>query len=252
VEETSTPVDLLHAIKVGGCVPAHIAVIMDGNGRWARARGLPRFRGHSAGTRSVRDTIEGAIEAGVEHLTLFTFSQENWSRPVAEIDALMRLLRRYARQERDELKRQGVEVRVYGELDRLPAAPRRAVEEIQAHTRGGRNLRLNLMISYGGRAEITRAARLLAERVARGELSPDDIDEAALAGELYTAHIPDPDLLIRTSGEQRISNFLLWQLAYTELYVTPVLWPDFRREHLFRAIYDYQRRERRFGRVIAG
>ncbi|HSJ10057.1 MAG TPA: polyprenyl diphosphate synthase, partial [Longimicrobiales bacterium] len=178
--------DLLRAIKVGGLVPAHVAVIMDGNGRWARGRGLPRFRGHSAGIRSVRDTIEGAIEAGVEVLTLFTFSQENWSRPAAEIDALMRLLQRFARQEREELKRQGVEVRVLGEIDRLSSGPRRAVEEIESHTRGGRTLRLNLMISYGGRAEIARAARALAERVARGELRPADIDEGAFAAELYT------------------------------------------------------------------
>ena len=246
------PVDLLKAIKVGGPLPAHVAVIMDGNGRWARSRGLPRFRGHSAGIKSVRDTIEGAIEAGIEVLTLFTFSQENWSRPAAEVDALMKLLRRFARQERDELKRQGVEVHVLGDLDRLPREPRRAVDEIVAHTAGGRTLRLNLMISYGGRAEIARAARRLAERVAAGELDPSDIDEDVFATELFTAGIPDPDLLIRTSGEQRISNFLLWQLAYTELYVTPVLWPDFRREHLFQAVYDYQRRERRFGRVTAG
>jgi undecaprenyl diphosphate synthase len=161
----------------------------------------------------------------------------------------MRLLQRYARQERDELKEQGVEVRVYGELDRLSRGPRRAVDEIQKHTRGGRSLVLNLMISYGGRAEIVRAARRLAERVARGELDPAAIDDAAFSDELYLAGTPDPDLLIRTSGEQRISNFMLWQLAYTELFVTPVLWPDFRREHLFEAIYDYQRRERRFGRV---
>jgi undecaprenyl diphosphate synthase len=246
------PVDLLQSIKVGGCIPAHVAVIMDGNGRWARARGLPRFRGHSAGVKAVRDCIEGAIEAGVDHLTLFTFSQENWSRPAAEVEALMRLLQRYARQERDELKAQGVEVRVFGDLDRLSRGPRRAVDEIQVHTRGGSNLRLNLMISYGGRFEIVRAARRIAEKVAAGELAPADIDDGAFAAELYTANIPDPDLLIRTSGEQRISNFLLWQMAYTELFVTPVLWPDFRREHLFRAIFDYQRRERRFGRVTAG
>jgi undecaprenyl diphosphate synthase len=246
------PVDLLQSIRLGGCIPAHVAVIMDGNGRWAGARGLPRFRGHSAGVKSVRDCIEGAIEAGVEYLTLFTFSQENWSRPASEVDALMRLLQRYARQEREELRKQGVEVRVFGDLDRLARGPRRAVEEIQAHTRGGRNLKLNLMISYGGRSEITRAARHLAERVVRGELRPDEIDDAAFAAELYTADTPDPDLLIRTSGEQRISNFLLWQMAYTELFVTPVLWPDFRREHLYQAIYDYQRRERRFGRVTVG
>jgi undecaprenyl diphosphate synthase len=246
------PVDLLQAIKVGGRLPAHVAVIMDGNGRWARGRGLPRFRGHSAGIKSVRDTIEGAIEAGIDILTLFTFSQENWRRPAAEVDALMKLLRRFAKQERDELKRQGVEVHVLGDLDRLAPAPRRAVDEIERHTAGGRTLRLNLMISYGGRAEITRAARRLAERVERGELHPAEIDENLFAAELFTWDLPDPDLLIRTSGEQRISNFLLWQLAYTELFVTPVLWPDFRREHLFEAIYDYQKRERRFGRVTAG
>ena len=244
--------DLLQSIKVGGRVPAHVAVIMDGNGRWARARGLPRFRGHSAGIKSVRDTIEGAIEAGVDVLTLFTFSQENWSRPAAEVEALMKLLRRFARSEREELKRQGVAVHVLGDVERLPPAPLRAVREIEDYTRGGRTLRLNLMISYGSRAELTRAARRLAERVARGELDPADIDEQAFAAELFTADLPDPDLLIRTSGEQRISNFMLWQLAYTELWVTPVLWPDFRREHLFQAIADYQRRERRFGRVTAG
>jgi undecaprenyl diphosphate synthase len=251
LEDSAGPADLLQAIRLGGLVPAHVAVIMDGNGRWARSRGLPRFRGHSAGARSVRECIEGAIEAGVEYLTLFTFSQENWSRPAAEIEALMRLLRTYARREREELKQQGVEVRVYGDIDRLSAAPRRAVDQIQDYTRGGRKLKLNLMISYGARAEIARAARHLAERVARGELHADAIDEAAVAAELYTADIPDPDLLIRTSGEQRISNFMLWQLAYTEIFITPVLWPDFGREHLFQAIYDYQRRERRFGRVTA-
>ena len=243
--------DLLQSIKLGGRVPAHVAVIMDGNGRWARARGLPRFRGHSAGIKSVRDVIEGAIEAGVDVLTLFTFSQENWSRPAAEVEALMKLLRRFARSEREELKRQGVEVHVLGDLERLPAAPLRAVHEIESFTRGGRTMRLNLMISYGARAEIVRAARLLAERAARGELDPATIDDNVFAGELFTAGLPDPDLLIRTSGEQRISNFMLWQLAYTELWMTPVLWPDFRREHLFQAISDYQRRERRFGRVTA-
>jgi undecaprenyl diphosphate synthase len=252
LEDRSFPTDLLDAIRVGGCIPAHIAVIMDGNGRWARSRGLPRFRGHSAGIRSVRECIEGAIEAGVGILTLFTFSQENWSRPAAEVDALMGLLQRFARQEREELKRQGVEVRVLGDIDRLAAGPRRAVADIERHTAGGTQLRLNLMISYGGRAEIVRAARALAAKVAAGELAAGEIDEARFAAELYTTGLPDPDLLIRTSGEQRISNFLLWQLAYTELFVSPVLWPDFRREHLFQAILDYQRRERRFGGVTAG
>ncbi|HSJ14965.1 MAG TPA: isoprenyl transferase [Longimicrobiales bacterium] len=251
MESSATRAELLQAIRLGGPVPAHIAVIMDGNGRWARSRGLPRFRGHAAGMTSVRDVIEGAIEAGVQVLTLFTFSQENWDRPAAEVAALMKLLQRYVVKERVELKRQGVRVRVFGELDRMPAAPRRAVEQIQQHTADGTRLDLNLMLSYGARAEIVRAARRLADQVASGRLLPAEIDEARFAAELYTAEVPDPDLLIRTSGEQRISNFMLWQVAYTELHITPVYWPDFRREHLFAAIQDYQGRERRFGRVSA-
>ena len=252
MDDSAAPEQLLNAIRSGGQVPGHVAVIMDGNGRWARSRGLPRFRGHAAGMTSVRDVIEGAIEAGVGVLTLFTFSQENWDRPAAEVAALMQLLQRYVTREKAELKRQGVQVRVFGDLDRMPGAPRRAVEHIVEFTRGGTQLRLNLMLSYGGRAEIVRAARRLATQVQAGTLGPDDIDEPRFAAELYTADVPDPDLLIRTSGEQRISNFLLWQLAYTELYLTPVLWPDFRREQLWEAILDYQKRERRFGRVNVG
>ena len=230
-------------------VPRHVAVIMDGNGRWAQARGLPRHKGHAAGMESVREAIEGAIEAGVEVLTLFAFSQENWHRPAREVNALMLLLQRYVRSEAEELREQGVEVKVFGDLDRLASGPRAAVEEIQKGTRGGEVLSLNLMISYGGRMEIVRAARSLAEDVAAGRLAPDDVDAAALADRLWTADFPDPDLLVRTSGEQRISNFMLWQLAYTELYVTDTLWPDFTREDLYHAILAYQQRERRFGRV---
>jgi undecaprenyl diphosphate synthase len=199
--------------------------------------------------RAVRESIEGAIEAGVSILTLFAFSQENWNRPAGEVASLMRLLERYVIKEREELRRQGVRVRVFGDRDRLGERTRRAIEDAEATTSTGTNLDLNLMISYGARAEIVRAARRLAERVKRGVLEPDAINEAAFAAELYTAEMPDPDLLIRTSGEQRISNFLLWQLAYTELYITPVLWPDFTRSELFLAIHDYQKRERRFGRV---
>ena len=224
---------------------------MDGNGRWARERGLVRTRGHAAGMKAVREAVEGSLEVGLETLTLYAFSQENWNRPHREINALMALLERYVAKERESLRRQGVEVAVFGELDRLAQGPRKAIRELEEATRGGRALRLNLMISYGGRAELVRAARRLAERVCRGELAVEDIDEAALAAELYTAGLPDPDLLIRTSGEQRISNFMLWQLAYTELYITPVLWPDFRREHLYASIRDYQKRERRFGRITA-
>jgi undecaprenyl diphosphate synthase len=252
LESNVEPSELLGQIKLDGRMPNHVAVIMDGNGRWARSRGLPRIKGHTAGMTSVREAIEGAVEAGVPILTLFAFSQENWSRPESEVSALMRLMPRYVAKERDELQRQGVRVRVHGDLERLRAAPRKAVDEIQRVTASGRRLNLNLMVSYGSRAEIVRAARRLAERVRAGELDPDAIDEAAFAGELYTAGVPDPDLLIRTSGEFRISNFLLWQLAYTELYITPVLWPDFRRTHLFAAIQDYQKRERRFGRVTTG
>lgn len=242
---------MLRTIKLDGSIPGHIAIIMDGNGRWAGSRGLPRSRGHAEGMKSVREAIEGCVDAGVSILTLFAFSQENWNRPAPEISALMALLQRYVAREREELKRKGVEVRVFGERDRIPSAPRRAIEEIEGATSGGRALRVNLMLSYGGRAELVRAARRLAEQVRSGALHPEDVDETRLAAELYTAGMPDPDLLIRTSGEQRISNFMLWQLAYTELYISPLLWPDFRREHLFQAILDYQHRERRFGRITA-
>jgi undecaprenyl diphosphate synthase len=241
--------DLLHAVRMGGRVPAHVAIIMDGNGRWARARGLPRHRGHAEGMNAVREVIEGAGEAGVQVLTLFAFSQENWNRPPREVSALMALLQRYVSRERDELVAKGVRVRVCGDVERLAPAPQAAVRRIETATRAGQGLQLNLMISYGGRAEIVRAARALAERAARGQLDLRDLDDDAFAAELYTAGVPDPDLLIRTSGELRISNFMLWQIAYTELFISPVLWPDFTREHLFEAIHEYQKRERRFGRV---
>ncbi|MCH7532446.1 MAG: isoprenyl transferase [Gemmatimonadetes bacterium] len=241
----------LDRIRLNGDVPRHVAVIMDGNGRWARQRSLPRHLGHREGMKSVRETIEGALETGIEVLTLFAFSTENWNRPQQEVSALMSLLQLYARRERDELKRQGVEVHVLGDLDRIDDQSRRAVDTIVEGTLGGTELRLNLMISYGGREEIIRSARILTERVARGELLPEEIDDEALSSTLFTAGLPDPDLLIRTSGEYRLSNFMLWQLAYTELYVSQVLWPDFDRESLFEAVLDYQRRERRFGRVGA-
>ena len=202
--------------------------------------------------KSVREVIEGAVDAGVEILTLFAFSTENWQRPLREISALMSLLKLYAAREREELVRQGVEVHVLGELDRLDTQTRGAVDRIVEGTRGGTNLRLNLMISYSGREEIVRAAQILARKAAEGELEPDDIDESAVQDALFTRDMPDPDLLIRTSGEYRLSNFLLWQLAYTELYISPVLWPDFDREHLFEALLDYQHRDRRFGRVTTG
>ena len=243
--------DLLAQIRLGGAVPRHVAIIMDGNGRWALDRHLPRPLGHRAGMNAVREVVEGAIEAGVEVLTLFAFSEENWQRPPTEISALMDLLEEYIAREVDELHEQGVRVHVLGDRTRLVPGARAAVERVEHDTRDGTRLSLNLCISYSSRAEIARAARLLAEQVLAGATKLEDIDEAAVQEQLYTAPWRDPDLLIRTSGEQRLSNFLLWQLAYTELLITPVLWPDFSRRQLFEAILDYQRRERRFGKVTA-
>jgi undecaprenyl diphosphate synthase len=248
---TASADELLGKIQLNGAVPTHVAVIMDGNGRWAKARDLPRSAGHQAGMTAVRECVEGARQLGVEVLTLFAFSQENWQRPPEEIEALMTLLQEYVSREADELRTKGVAVRMLGELDRLTPAARTAVDTIEALTRDGASLALNICLSYGSRAELTRAARMLAEEVAAGRLAPGDIDEAAMARHLYTAAWPDPDLLIRTSGEHRLSNFLLWQVAYAEFHVTPVLWPDFTRRELFMAILDFQRRDRRFGRVVA-
>jgi undecaprenyl diphosphate synthase len=243
--------DLLAQVRLNGAVPRHIAVIMDGNGRWARERRLPRPFGHRAGMTAVREVVEGALEAGVEVLTLFAFSDENWQRPVTEISALMDLLEEYIAKEVAELRDQGVAVHVLGDRTRLAPGAWGAVERVERETAGGSRLSLNLCISYSSRAELARAARLLAEEVLKGTKRLEEIDEEAMRDKLYTAPWTDPDLLIRTSGELRLSNFLLWQLAYTELYMTPVLWPDVTRRDLFLAILDYQRRERRFGRVTA-
>lgn len=241
--------DLLAKIRLHGVVPRHVAIIMDGNGRWARERMLPRTIGHRNGMKAVREAVEGALEAGLETLSLFAFSQENWQRPAGEVTALMSLLEEYIQREADELERQGVRVRVLGELERLVPAARAAVDRVVSQTAGNSTLTLNLFISYGSRAELTRAARQIAEQVAAGTLKPEQVDQELFASQLLTAGCPDPDLLIRTSGEQRISNFLLWQLAYTELFISPVLWPDFSRANLYEAILAFQQRDRRFGKV---
>src|SRR5260370_12808648 len=241
--------DLLAQIGVNGAVRRHIAIIMDGNGRWAREGNLPRPLGHRAGMKAVREVVEGALAAGVEVLTLFAFSDENWHRPLTEISALMQLLEEYIAREVAELQAPGVAVHVLGDRTRLARRAREAVERVERETADGPKLSLNLCISYSSRAELARAARLLAEEVLKGTKRLEDIDEEAVRERLYTAPWSDPDLLIRTSGELRLSNFLLWQLAYTELYMTPVLWPDVTRQGLFQAILDYQRRQRRFGRV---
>jgi undecaprenyl diphosphate synthase len=228
-------------------VPKHVAIIMDGNGRWAEARGLPRIAGHEAGAESVREITRACREAGVQALTLYSFSTENWKRPPEEVAALMALLARYLVQERSEILENGVQLRTIGQTERLPLAVRAALKELSFASRNNRGMTLTLALSYGGRAEIVEAAQSLARKAAAGRLRPDAIDESAFAAELGTAGLPDPDLMIRTSGELRLSNFLLWQLAYAELYVTDTHWPDFRRAELVRAFESFKRRERRYG-----
>ena len=232
-----------------GEVPRHVAIIMDGNGRWANERGRPRIFGHKAGRRSVRECVEGCRELSIGTLTLYTFSMENWQRPEAEIRALMGFLEATLREERAELRENGVRLGVIGRIGDLPASVRGALDETIDYLKGGTRLLLNLAISYGGRTEIVDAARSLAVKCRSGELDPAAIDEEMFARHLYTGGLPDPDLLIRTSGEMRISNFLLWQMAYSEIWVTDLYWPDFRKEHLFQAVRDYLGRDRRFGRV---
>ncbi len=236
-------------ILLGEDVPRHIAVIMDGNGRWARSRNRPRVFGHLSGRHAVRETVMGCRELGVQVLTLYTFSVENWQRPPAEVSSLMRILQQTLREQRDEMRENGIRLQVVGRMEDLPRAVQNTLAETMDFLGGGRDMLLNLALSYGGRTELTEAARAIAREVRAGTMDPEQVDEAAIAARLYTAGMPDPDLLIRTSGEVRISNFLLWQVAYSEIWVTPVLWPDFRKEHLFRAVLDYQHRERRFGRV---
>ena len=243
--------ELLRTIREAETGPAHIAMIMDGNGRWARERGLPRWKGHREGMKAVRRSVEGALEAGISHLTLYAFSRENWDRPAAEVRALMALLVEYVEREAQELLSNGVRVRVFGDRERLSTEARQSVEALERTTSPGNSLQLNLAISYGSRDEILGAVRRLAVQASRGDIDPEAIDVAMFESRLQTAGIPDPDLLIRTSGEMRISNFLLWQIAYSELYMTPVLWPDFGKRDLYEAILEYRRRERRFGRVEA-
>jgi len=229
-------------------LPAHIAIIMDGNGRWASRRNLPRAAGHKAGVEPVRSAVETCTRLGVQVLTLYAFSVENWKRPRAEVDMLWRLLRVYLRRELPEILRQGIRFTCMGRMDGLPPQVRQELEaaiETTAHNTG---MRLNVAINYSGRAELVHALNtILDEARLEGRLRDLRIDEQTIASRLYTAGLPDPDLLIRTSGEMRISNFLLWQIAYAELYVTETLWPDFRRTELLDAILDYQKRDRRFG-----
>ena len=230
-------------------IPTHIAVIMDGNGRWAKQRGGLRVFGHQSAITAVRDTVEEAAELGVKYLTLYAFSTENWNRPALEVTALMQLLVHTIRQETPTLLKNSVRLQAIGDLATLPKGCQRELAESMELTKGGTRMTLVLALSYSGRWDLTQATRRLAADVAAGRLHPEAVTEATVTGYLATAGMPDPELLIRTSGEQRISNFLLWQLAYTELYITPVLWPDFRRSHLRAAVVAYQSRERRFGKT---
>ena len=244
--------DLARAIDPAR-LPAHIAIIMDGNGRWARRRRLPRVAGHQAGVGPVRGTVETCARLGVKVLTLYAFSLENWKRPRAEVETLWRLLRYYLRQELPELQKNDIRLQAIGRPDALPPQVRRELESAVEATAANRGLLVNLAINYGGRAEIVDAINSILE-VARldGSIATLKLDEELISSNLYTSSCPDPDLLIRTSGEMRISNFLLWQIAYAELYVTETLWPDFTRRDLLLAILEYQKRERRYGGLTAG
>ncbi len=242
----------IHPHEVGldpGKLPQHIAIIMDGNGRWARDRGRPRIFGHKAGIESVRDVVKACSQIDIKYLTLYTFSRENWRRPKVEISALMRMLRNLLRNEIKELDENDVRVMAIGRINDLPDSVQKELSRAVDKTHDNKGLTLILALSYGGRGEIADAASRAAKRVLDGRLAPEEINEDTFGQFLYTPDVPDPDLLIRTGGELRVSNFLLWQIAYSEIWVTDLLWPDFTRNELFKAIADFQKRERRFGGV---
>jgi undecaprenyl diphosphate synthase len=228
-------------------IPRHVAIIMDGNGRWAKERGRPRLDGHRSGAESVAEVLKGCIELGIDYLTLYAFSSENWSRPKAEVSALMTLLNQFLKSKLKDLDRQNIRLLCIGQLDRLPTKTRELIQRTVAHTANHTAMTLVLALSYGGREEIVAAARSLACDAAAGKINPADIDKPLFASRLQTADIPDPDLLIRTSGEMRVSNFLLWQISYAEMVIVKKYWPEFGQEDLSEAVAEYQRRHRRFG-----
>ncbi len=244
----TAPVSHLSA-QAQAALPAHVAIIMDGNGRWAKQRHLPRVEGHRNGVESVRAVVRAAGEVGIKYLTLYAFSVENWSRPKDEVDALMRYLARFLKNEIPELNRNNVRLQAIGQIYRLPEFVQEQLEKTKAALARNNGLTLILALSYGSRTEIVEAVRSMAAQVKDGAMEPAEIDEQVISQNLYTRHWPDPDLLIRTSGELRVSNFLLWQISYAEFVVTPTLWPDFRRAQLFEALEEYARRHRRFGRL---
>ncbi len=230
-------------------IPAHVAIIMDGNGRWAKQKGFFRAVGHENGTKAVKEAVEGAAEIGVKFLTLYAFSTENWNRPKLEVDTLMKLLVNSLRKEIDTLQKNNIKLNAIGNLDALPNKARKELLEVIEKTKDNTHMTLSLALSYGSREELIKTIQEISNKVKNNVLSPHLINEAVINKHLYTKNLPDVDLLIRTSGEQRISNFLLWQIAYAELYFTEILWPDFKRTNLFEAILDYQKRERRFGKT---
>lgn len=243
---------LQEKVKASGSVPNHIAIIMDGNGRWAKDKGNIRLFGHKAGVESVRDITETCAQLGVRHLTLYAFSTENWSRPSSEINGLMKLLVHSLQNEAERLHKNKIRLVSIGQIGRLPKSCQAKLKEVTELTKNNDRLELCLALSYSGRWDITEAVKKLAGEVKAGNLDPENIDDEMISSHLSTAEIPDPDLIIRTSGEYRISNFLLWQLAYSELYITQTYWPDFRRDELYEAILSYQKRDRRFGKVKNG
>lgn len=246
-----TEAEAREAVRGLDRLPRHVAVIMDGNGRWARERGLTRLEGHHQGRKATKRLVEAAGEVRLEALTIYSFSSENWRRPQEEVDGLMALIEDSLREELDELDESNVVFTASGRLHELPPSLRRALAEARERTQDNSGLILNVAVNYGGRGEIADAAAAIARQVAAGELSPEQIDESLFRQHLYAPQLPDPDLVLRTGGELRLSNFLLWEAAYAELYVLPVLWPDFQKLHLFEALLDYNSRERRFGGVEA-
>ncbi|BFK81590.1 isoprenyl transferase [Clostridium baratii] len=230
-------------------IPKHIAIIMDGNGRWAKKRKLPRTMGHKAGVETIRRVLKEADKLGVKYMTLYAFSTENWKRPKEEVNALMKLLIQYLRQEINELHKNGVKINVLGDITKLPKECQEEIEKSVYKTKNNKGITMNIALNYGGRDEILRAVKSISEEVLKGNISIEDINDEVMENYLYTKGVPDPDIIIRPSGEQRLSNFLLWQCAYSEFWYSDICWPDFKEEDLHRAIYDFQRRDRRFGGV---
>ena len=251
-DQTEQDKKLQEKLKSTGFIPAHIAIIMDGNGRWAQKKGNIRLHGHKAGVESVRDITESCAQLGVKHLTLYAFSTENWNRPAAEINGLMKLLVQSLRDEAERLKKNDIKLVTIGQIERLPEKCQRQLQEVKELTKDNSRMQLCLALSYSGRWDITEAVKQIALQVKGGAINPEDINDDLIGSFLSTASAPDPDLIIRTSGEFRISNFLLWQLAYSELYITKTYWPDFRRDELYQAIYSFQKRDRRYGKVKNG